>query len=621
MRPLIVLAPLADFGACLAALGWGVAPGRAQMLGFAAAAVLNAASWARATQRPSAARAALAAAVTLMAFVLRSGIVSGLWSAWSWPPAVALACAVIATAALLGAGYSYCARGSSLHLGSGANWRAGALGLACVAWLLRLIYSGQIELLPEEPYYWNYAQHLDYGYLDHPPMVGWLIRAATALFGNTGFGVRFAAQCCGLIATLFTYRLTRNLFGEASAWVAVVLMQILPFFFLSGMLMTPDSPLTAAWAATLYYLERALIAGRARAWWGAGICLGLGMLSKYTIALLGVSTVLFMLADGRSRIWWRRVEPYGAALLALAIFSPVILWNAEHEWASFAFQTSRRLAERHRFALHRLIGSAVVLLTPTGLLAVTALARGRAPQSTGDDDRQRAWRLLQFSMGVPLAVFTAFSLFHEVKLDWTGAPWATAVPVLAFGIVHAEDPWATRFRKGVRSAWMPTLVILMLFYGAGFHYLALGIDGLGYGRHPELAPVGWRELGRQIHEIADESAREEGRPPLIVGMDRNAIASELAFYAKDQAASVRGVSSAHLFGQVGLMYERWFPPAQQRDRTLLLVALREEDLQSPELASAVQRLGPVRSGEILRDGRFVRPYYYRFAYGYRGSAP
>ena len=86
--------------------------------------------------------------------------------------------------------------------------------------------------------------------------------------------------------------------------------------------MTPDAPLTAAWAAALYFLERALIAERAEAWWGVGLCLGLGMLSKYTIGLLGLSAFLFMLLDARARQWLRRWQPYGAALLALAVFSP-----------------------------------------------------------------------------------------------------------------------------------------------------------------------------------------------------------------------------------------------------------------------------------------------------------
>src|SRR5581483_12220799 len=93
--------------------------------------------------------------------------------------------------------------------------------------LLRLIYSSQVELLPEEAYYWNYARHLDIGYLDHPPMVAWLIRLGTAVFGDTEFGVRIGAVCCGAVASFFVYRLTRNLFDEASALVALVLMQVL----------------------------------------------------------------------------------------------------------------------------------------------------------------------------------------------------------------------------------------------------------------------------------------------------------------------------------------------------------------------------------------------------------
>src|SRR5947208_968376 len=83
------------------------------------------------------------------------------------------------------------------------------------------------------------------------------------------------------------FGLTRELLGDASALIAVMLVQVLPFFFLTGFLMTPDSPLLAAWAAALYYLRQALILERPPAWWGVGLSLGLGLLSKYTIGLLG----------------------------------------------------------------------------------------------------------------------------------------------------------------------------------------------------------------------------------------------------------------------------------------------------------------------------------------------
>lgn len=618
---LAVFAPCLDLIAYFAAVGFGASAEGGQIAGFSLAASMNLAALLRAhlyrALRWTLGRHLVLIAVMLLAFFLRSGVFGLLTNVCNWPAQSAIGIAVIATAAVMRSGLVYCAEGASLRLGGGKDWRTGALGLMLCAWLLRLIFSGQIELWPTEAYYWNYSRHLDFGYLDHPPMVALLIRVGTAAFGNTEFGVRIGALCASFVTSFFVYRLTLNIFGEPSAWVALLFTQALPFFFLSGMLMTPDAPLTAAWAASLYYLERALIAKHARAWWGAGLCLGLGMLSKYTIGLLGATVCLFMLLDVRSRIWWRRPEPYGAALLAFTIFSPVIMWNAKHEWASFAFQSSRRLAEKHQFALHTLIFSAIVLLTPTGVAAATALLRRRAPLCANDDakDRQRVWRFLQISLGVPLAVFTVFSLFHEIVLDWPGPAWIAAVPVMAFGVVQIGEPGARGLIASVRAAWLPTLLAVLLFNGLRFHYFTVGLPGFGYGREPESIPVGWRELGRQIHDIAENAASD----PLIVGMDRYFLASELAFYAADPTKAVSETTSAHLFGQVGLMYERWFPRSAERGRTLLLVAWHAADLDAPEVRADVEALAPVHAGELRRNGNFIRNYYYRFAYGYRGN--
>jgi len=500
------------------------------------------------------------------------------------------------------------------------RWRAVIIGVVGCAFLLRLLYAAQVELLPEETYYWNYSRHLDIGYLDHPPMVAWLIRLGTALFGNTEFGVRFGALVCGVTTAYFLFRLTRNVFDERGALLALVLSQVLPFFFMSGLLMTPDAPLTAAWAASLYFLERALIAGRARAWLWAGLTLGLGLLAKYTIALLGVATFLYMVADPASRRWLRRWEPYTAVLIAATVFSPVIFWNWQHEWASFAFQTSRRLAESPRFSVHKLLGGAMVLITPTGLIAV-AVAFVRGPPEriavTGGDPASRAWRLLRICVCVPLVVFLVFSLRHEVKLDWTGAPWVAAVPVLACGLDEAYSWRGSRPRRWLRCVWPTTLVVLLLVYAAGLDYLVVGIPGVGYSRHMELVPVGWREFGRRIEVVANDLRSQHGDDVLIVGMDRYAIASELAFYSSDQSRGVATTSSGHLFGDVGLMYERWFPVESQAGRTLLLVAWDPDMLTDSRLAGHADRLGEVQEGILTRGRRMVRSYYYRVAYGYR----
>jgi len=263
-----------------------------------------------------------------------------------------------------------------------------------------LVYAGSVELMPEEAYYWNYSRHLDFGYLDHPPMVAWLIRLGTALFGQSEFGVRAGALCCGAVTSVFVYKLARNLFGEAGAVAALLLAQALPYFFLSGCSSRP----TPRWwrhGGLVYFLERALIGNQSRAWWLAGISLGFGMISKYSIAILVPVTMVFMVWDSPSRRWWRRADPYVAALLAFAIFSPVLVWNAQHEWASFAFQTSRRLAEAPQFALHKLIGSIIVLMTRQGCWRSPACCWPGLSATTSSSEASRRRRLFSLAILVP----------------------------------------------------------------------------------------------------------------------------------------------------------------------------------------------------------------------------
>jgi dolichol-phosphate mannosyltransferase len=617
--------PIADLLVFYAAIARGAGTERAQIVSFAVSIALvyfvriRAALAAAGHTRDLRSHARLAL-VSLVALFLRGGVLSLLTTVWGWPAPLAIFVAVIATAAVIQPGYSFCVSTTLWRFGTAPRWRELALGVIVYAWVLRLVYCGQVELLPEEAYYWNYSQHLDIGYLDHPPMVAWLIKLGTAAFGDSAFGVRIGALCCGAIASFFAFRLARNLFDEGTALAALLLMQVLPFFFTAGLLMTPDAPLTAAWAASLYFLERALIARRSAAWWWAGVSLGVGLLSKYSIGLLAPAILLFVLIDPQSRqlLWhWR---PYAAGLLALGIFSPTIIWNAQHEWVSFAFQTSRRLAETPTFALHKLIGSTMALVTPTGVLAAGAALLDRGPAGGSGAailDRQRQWRFIRVAVLAPLAVFVTYSLRHEVKLDWTGALWVGAVPAMAYGIAHSGPKLIVGLRRRIQTAWTPTLLATLLLLGAGLYYLAIGLPGLGFSGRMELVPIGWRDFGRQIGEIARDIGTRSGDAPLIVGMDRYAIASELAFYAPEPARAATEISSQHLFGGLGLMYERWFPPGLQAGRTLLLVAWDEQELAGAQIESRVARLEPVRGGVLMRDGKLIRRFYYRVAYGYR----
>jgi dolichol-phosphate mannosyltransferase len=616
-RTAVLLAPLVDVLVFCALIGAGLSLRAGNSFALAADIVIACVLRWRAmspAERPSQDGRLYLRILTVgfMGLFLRGGALA-LFQRWGWPPQLSILPTVALGLAVTVPGLSNASSAVDKRL-----WRTLGFGLIAYSLVLRLVYAGSVELMPEEAYYWNYSRHLDFGYLDHPPMVAWLIRLGTALFGQSEFGVRAGALCCGAVTSIFVYKLARNLCGETSALAALLLAQALPYFFLSGFLMTPDAPLAAAWAASLYFLERALIANRSRAWWLAGISLGLGMISKYTIAALVPVTMAFMLLDSQARHWWRRIDPYVAALLALLIFSPVLIWNAQHEWASFAFQTSRRLAEAHQFALHKLIGSIIVLMTPTGLLAAAGVLLAW-PAGSEQPDASRRRRLFSLAILLPLSVFAAFSLRHEVKLDWTGALWTGALPAIGCAMI-AADAKAGRLNRWLRAAWMPTIVGMLLIYGAGLHYLVLGLPGLGYGKHIEVVPVGWRDLTAHIVETANDRRNTGGGEVLIVGMDRYAIASELAFYGGAHAPSGLEAANSHLFGGMGLMYGQWMPPQAQEHRNLLLVAFSPGELEDKSIHAQVERLGPIEDDVLWRDGIIIRHYYHRLAFGYRSLA-
>jgi len=492
-----------------------------------------------------------------------------------------------------------------------------ALLLAVGLVLLRLVYMGRVDLLPEEAYYWNYAKHLDWAYLDHPPLVGWLIYLGTAVFGDGEFGIRIFALLCSLITSIFAYLTATLFYGRRAGAMAALLVQILPFFFATGFIMTPDASLTACWAGALYFLSRVIFTNSARAWLGVGVCIGLGLLSKYTIALLGPAALLFALLDPPSRVWLRRGAPYGAALLAAAIFSPVVIWNAQHDWASFAFQTTGRIATPAKFSLHQLAGALVVLLTPLGVAVAAKLLfiRNAQPPQIGATPRQNPARVQLFARVftlTPLAVFAIFSLWHSVKLNWTGPLMLGIVPLLAAHLCGMECKPSVLLRR----IWTATFALLAVGAIALLYHLAAGIPRVGYLAKMELMPVGWSEMGRSLSPMMDDLRRITPGKTLMVGMDRNFIASEAAFYQTNQTQSVRDTTGAHLFGSVSLMYEFWFPAKEQDDATLLLVSFEEKSLASRRIRKHCEKLGPITESWIIRGGVKIRPYYTRIAYHY-----
>ncbi len=557
----------------------------------------------------------------VFALFMRGGVLAVLVYGWHVSPLLAIFPAIAATAAISYLGSAFYVFPVTQNLPSpDVRWRVASLGIVVFAVLLRLIYLGQAQLIPDEAYYWNYAQHMELSFLDHPPMVAWLIWLGTAIAGDNEFGVRIGAFVCGLITMGYLYALAHNLYDKTTAMRAVLLLAILPFGFVPGMLMTADAPLMAAWAATLYYMERALLADQKWAWLGMGIAFGLGILSKYTLGLLGPAALLFVILDPASRRWLSRPHAYLAAAFALLMFSPVIIWNMEHNWVSILFQSQRATGIGNQFSLQWLLLHMLLLLTPVGLVAAAMALWPGGDDQSGPSARRRRLFVRVFT-GIPLAAFFWLSLFGAPKFHWTGPVWLALLPTIAWMMGQTN---ALRLVAGrVRTAWKPTIAVCLFLYAFALHYVVLGIPGIpyiGFGQH-----YFWREATHEIEQIVEEVQRRTGQKPLVVGMSRWSVASALSFYNKEEkpVGELMDIRSRNLFGDEAAMFDFWNPSEPPTNRPIILVGMKPQELernrQGDEISPKLVRPGPIHERTILREGKLLRKIYYRIAQGYLGT--
>ena len=166
---------------------------------------------------------------------------------------------------------------------SPARWFATAIFLLFV---LRLAVAAITPLSADEAYYWLWSKHLALSYLDHPPMVAFVIRAGTEIFGDTSLGVRFVPWLLSSIAATSSQAVGRAgalLLGDEDAGIiAALIFAVMPMTGIETLVATPDAPQVAAAAFLLWTLAKLQDSGRGAWWCGAGAAAGLGLLSKYT---------------------------------------------------------------------------------------------------------------------------------------------------------------------------------------------------------------------------------------------------------------------------------------------------------------------------------------------------
>ncbi len=392
------------------------------------------------------------------------------------------------------------------------NWAANrgiviAAAAACLGLLgLQLLLIGRIELTFDEAYYVLWSRRLAWGYYDHPPMVAAWIRASTALFGPSEFGVRaLGTLILGATPALVSLMAWR-LFGSIRVAALASLMWVAMPLAAGAAIVGPDTPLVVLWALASAALIEVWRTGRAVWWLALGLALGLALLSKFTAAFLAVGVALALATTPSLRRWFASGAPYAAAALALAIFAPFLVWNAEHGWTTFAKQLGR--APAHGFApqyLVEFVASQIGLMNPLVLLAVVAAigatlsARGR-PLAAARRSAPSVDRLDRAGGGLfraPRAARPRAGQLAGAALSGVGDPGrrrgrARAKPGLGWplaAVVATAGRWAAPLG----------LLAALIVYGQA----ASGVLPLGKA-DPTLRIGGWRELTRDVDRLARE---------------------------------------------------------------------------------------------------------------------
>jgi 4-amino-4-deoxy-L-arabinose transferase-like glycosyltransferase len=402
------------------------------------------------------------------------------------------------------------------------------ISLVILATLFRLGIAAAVPLFPDETYYWDWSRHLAAGYFDHPPAIAILIRAGTTLFGDTRIGVRIGAILAGAIASWALIVLARRLddnrsSADESALRAAILVICIPVALVGFVLATPDAPLLAAVTVMLVALDRAFAASYRSAdslrWWcAAGVMLGVGLCAKYTAVLLPFGVFVAMLVHPRLRARFSEPGPYCATLLAAAIFLPVILWNARHDWISFAFQFKHGLGTTKGSAVSRelnLIGGQFGLVSPI-LAGMTCITVARTLRCRTNE---RRFAIATIAASI-FAFFVVSALRKPVEANWPAPALVATLPLLATWHVYGTSrQW---FRCGALLAVLCTLVISV--------QALVPLVPLSPRRDPIAKAYGWNQVADRVGRVRDSIANNATCAHVRIAADRYQDASELAFH-------------------------------------------------------------------------------------------
>jgi 4-amino-4-deoxy-L-arabinose transferase-like glycosyltransferase len=478
--------------------------------------------------------------------------------------------------------------------------------LIAVSTVLRLGWSAALEPSNDESYHWLYTVHPALSYFDHPPMTMWVAKAGIALCGGwvhplslrLGFVLLFAGS------TWVLFRWTADLFGGRAGWWAAAALNLTGYYTaFGGIIAVPDSPFLFFALLTFWKATKAVRAQRRLLprWAWVGVAFAGALLSKYHAVLLPAGVVLYaLLTPGNRKLLWSP-GPYLAVLIGAVGFLPVIVWNAQHEWASIRFQGGRAGDTKavpflHDGPLKWLAGPVLYLLPWIWFWLVVELVRG--VRRFGSDAVRR---LLVCLAVVPLLFFFLISGFTRgVLLHWPLVGFLPLYPLVGANWERLRGLYP-RASKVFLTLWTVTLFALA---GLILAQARFGVFRFPPGAKDPAADIsGWESVAGELDRRGILS-----EPDVFLSTNIWYDSGQLAFAVRGRVP----VACYHTYDARGFAF--WSNPEDYVGKTGYLVIADEasEAATLREYAPFFQTVTVVAEFPMLRGGTpFRRVKVYR----------
>jgi len=324
-------------------------------------------------------------------------------------------------------------------------------------------------VIDDEAYYFIYSQHLAGGYIDHGPVIAFLIRGFTLMFGENGFGIRIGGVVLLTGLGVILYYFGKRYFSATTGVVfaSTVFANIL--LHTNGIVITPDAPLVFFNILTIIFYYRAYFDDK-KYYYIAGVFLGFALLTKISALFLAMGIILFPLVSRKRREFLSEKRFYLSLLIAFLIFLPFVIWNIRNDFAFIRYQGAHITRGGDLTSFIELWSALALLMGPILFYYSIYLPVKHIyhywKKSNNDS------KLLYFSLvtAVPVLYFAIHSLFSRFEVNWP-AP-ALFGGLFIFGI-YVSNHWKTKKRLFRLQIIYSLVLILLVTFQTYYPFLPL----------------------------------------------------------------------------------------------------------------------------------------------------